>query len=172
MDRPIVRRLRYATTCSSCRTTLPAGSRGIWDATQKRATCEQCLQAKSPQIDRGRAGASAEREGQRRAERHERRIREAHPRLGGLILTFSDEPKSIRSWRVGAAGERRLGEALDALRDEGMAVLHDRRMPGTRANIDHVVISSGGVFVIDAKRYSGRVECRDRGGWFQSDHRL
>jgi Nuclease-related domain len=65
-----------------------------------------------------------------------------------------------------------LGTALERLRSEGMAVLHDRRVPGTRANIDHLLISSSGVFVVDAKRYGGRVEQRDRGGFFRTDYRL
>ena len=53
-----------------------------------------------------------------------------------------------------------------------MGVLHDRRIPGSRANIDHLVVSAAGVHVIDAKNYTGRVERRDRGDWFSTDHRL
>ncbi len=34
-----------------------------------------------------------------------------------------------------------------------MVSLHDRRIPGTRANIDHLAITPWGVWVIDAKRY-------------------
>ncbi len=61
---------------------------------------------------------------------------------------------------------------MPELRCEGFAVLHDRRIPGTRANIDHIVVSPAGVFVIDAKNWSGRVEQRDIGGWFKTDLRL
>src|SRR5690606_38162583 len=32
-------------------------------------------------------------------------------------------------------------------------VLHDRRIPRTRANIDHIVVASSGVWVVDPKRY-------------------
>jgi Nuclease-related domain len=39
-------------------------------------------------------------------------------------------------------------------------VLHDRRMPGSRANIDHVAVAASGVYVIDAKRYRGKIEVR------------
>jgi Nuclease-related domain len=53
-----------------------------------------------------------------------------------------------------------------------MSVLHDRRIPGSRANIDHIVVAPCGVFVIDAKNYKGRVEKRDRGGFFSTDCRL
>jgi hypothetical protein len=36
-------------------------------------------------------------------------------------------------------------------------VLHDLAIPGSRANIDHLVIGPGGVFVIDSKQYRGRL---------------
>jgi Nuclease-related domain len=42
----------------------------------------------------------------------------------------------------------------------GVIVLHDRRMPGGGANIDHLAVAPSGVYVIDAKRYRGRVEVR------------
>lgn len=42
----------------------------------------------------------------------------------------------------------------------GVIVLHDRRMPRSRANIDHIAIAPRGVFVIDAKRYKGKIEVR------------
>jgi hypothetical protein len=54
----------------------------------------------------------------------------------------------------------------------GIRVLHDRRVPGTRGNIDHVVVAPSGVFVVDAKRYEGRIEIRNRGNIFRRDHRL
>jgi hypothetical protein len=47
-----------------------------------------------------------------------------------------------------------------ALRDTAALLLHDRQVPGTSSNIDHIVIAGGGVFVLDAKNYSGPVERR------------
>ena len=44
--------------------------------------------------------------------------------------------------------------------------------PGSRANIDHVAITRSGVFVIDAKNYTGKVQKIDKGGWFSIDLRL
>ncbi len=44
--------------------------------------------------------------------------------------------------------------------------------PGTRANIDHLAVTPTGVWVIDAKRYSGEVARKDVGGWLSSDVRL
>ena len=51
-------------------------------------------------------------------------------------------------------------------------VLHDRKVPNTRGNIDHLVIAPNGIWIIDAKNYSGKVERRDVGGWFSVDVRL
>ena len=50
--------------------------------------------------------------------------------------------------------------------------MHDRRVPRTRGNIDHIVIAPAGVFVVDAKRYEGLIQIRDRGGLFNRDDRL
>lgn len=48
---------------------------------------------------------------------------------------------------------------------EPARVLNDRRIPGTRANIDHIVVAPSGVWVIDAKRYkSKRPELHVEGG--------
>jgi len=123
-------------------------------------------------IDRGVAGGSAAREWKRRHERREHEVRAKWGQLGGIALALSEDPHSTSSWAYGANGEARLGKLLDPLRDEGMAVLHDRRIPGSRVNIDHLVVAPWGVFVIDAKNYTGRVERRDRGGFFSTDYHL
>jgi hypothetical protein len=61
------------------------------------------------------------------------------------------------AWRRGAAGERRTARLLGPLERQGWAVLHDLAIPGTQANIDHLVIGPGGVVVIDTKQYRGRL---------------
>jgi Nuclease-related domain len=61
------------------------------------------------------------------------------------------------AWRRGAAGERRTARLLAPLERRGWAVLHDLAIPGTQANIDHLVIGPGGVLVIDTKHYRGRL---------------
>lgn len=38
-----------------------------------------------------------------------------------------------------------------------MLVLHDRRIPGSSANIDHIAVAPSGVWVVDSKRYEGKV---------------
>lgn len=54
-------------------------------------------------------------------------------------------------------GERATARILAPLAAVGSVVLHDRRIPGTTANIDHLVISRHTVHVIDSKVYRGRV---------------
>ena len=63
-----------------------------------------------------------------------------------------------------------MAKALEDTKD--VWTLHDRRVPGTRGNIDHIVVGPAGVFVIDAKNYQGKIEIRNRGWFFRPDHRL
>jgi Nuclease-related domain len=63
-----------------------------------------------------------------------------------------------RAWRRGAAGERHTARLLSPLERHGWAVLHDLAVPRSQANIDHLVIGPGGVFVIDSKQYRGRLQ--------------
>jgi hypothetical protein len=90
--------------------------------------------------------------------------------LGGVALAVSGEPQSTRAWQRGALGEQRLAEALADVAD--LRALHDRRVPGTQGNIDHLLISAAGVFVVDAKLYGGGIHIRDRGGLLTRDDHL
>lgn len=112
----------------------------------------------------GVAGASAQREYERRKNKRETRIREAHPLVGGLILALSDDPQSTKAWATGARGEEHLGRRLDGLVRPGVHVLHDRRIPPGKSNIDHIAVCPSGVFVIDAKKYKDRPILRVEGG--------
>ena len=75
----------------------------------------------------------------------------------GWELRFRPSP-AARAWRRGAAGERRTARLLVPLERHGWAVLHDLAVPGSRANLDHLLIGPGGVFVIDSKQYRGRLQ--------------
>jgi Nuclease-related domain len=78
----------------------------------------------------------------------------------------------ILAWRRGAAGERRTARLLAALERRGWAVLHDLAIPGTQANIDHLVIGPGGVIVVDSKRYRGRLRLDHDGMVWHGRHLL
>ncbi|MCU1461802.1 MAG: hypothetical protein JWO37_1877 [Acidimicrobiales bacterium] len=183
-----------------CRAAIQARSDAWWETDTKTLRCPQCgdpeaeaaitgggegtiVRSSNPPADaspavesdlslHAGAGSSADREGRRRLAKREAAIRSRHPRVGGLILALSDDPQSTKAWLQGAEGERRVGAALDAIGHAGVVALHDRRVPGSRANIDHIAIAPSGVWVIDAKRYSGQVAKKDVGGWFTADERL
>lgn len=98
------------------------------------------------------------------------------PVVGRVVTALTPKPvigpesQAVRNWKKGGVGEERLGSILDAV--QNVVMLHDRRIPRSRANIDHIAVSSAGVFVIDTKNYDGVVEKRDLGGWFRPDQRL
>jgi hypothetical protein len=77
--------------------------------------------------------------------------------VAGWGLRFRPSLDAV-AWRRGAAGERRTARLLDPLERHGWVVLHDLAVPGSRANIDHLVIGPGGVFVIDSKQYRARLQ--------------
>jgi hypothetical protein len=62
------------------------------------------------------------------------------------------------AWRKGAHGERRTARRLRRLVRRGYVAFHDLGMPGSRANIDHLLIGPTGVFVIDSKQYTGSIQ--------------
>jgi hypothetical protein len=170
-------RLRYPATCSLCGTALPARSEAHWDREARAATCRSCVEAdpaptvptqvvvepessSPPTIVRGDAGASAARRFEKLHKRREQRSRERFGRLSAIHL-------------AGSQGERALGKHLEKLHESGAIIaLHDRRIPGMRANIDHIAITRTGIYAIDAKKYAGKVQCVDKGGWFSTDWRL
>ena len=150
----------------------------MWDRSRREATCPVCASTGVPpaldtsSLSPSAAGGSAQNEADRRRRARENRVRAKLKHLGGVMLAITDEPQSTTAWSRGAEGERRLGAGLDRLAGEGVRVMHDRRRPGTRANIDHLVVAMSGIWIIDAKLYAGRIERRDVGGWFSSDARL
>jgi hypothetical protein len=81
----------------------------------------------------------------------------------GLVGVAVPAQPGGRPWRRGAVWERRTARRLAALERHGWAVLHDLALPGSRANIDHLAIGPGGVFVVDSKQYRGRLQL-DRSG--------
>lgn len=168
-------RLRYAGACIRCGAPMATGAEALYDRRLKTVQCVTCpadrVGEPETSIDVGVAGASARREYERRVAGREARVKDRFgPRLGRVILALSDQPQSTRAWNRGSEGERELAEALADLDD--VRVLNDRRVPGTRGNIDHIVIAPAGVFVVDAKWYEGTIRIRDVGGFFRRDERL
>lgn len=188
-------RLRYAGTCSRCGTSLEAGATADYDRTSKTVACVECPARRAmpergegsaaprhaitpeapPELEvvDGTAGGSAAQEFGRRHEARQQRIQTNHPRIGKFLLAVFDDPQSTTAWATGAVGEQRLGEMLAGIAGSTVRVLHDRRIPKTTANIDHLVVCSSGIFVVDAKRYrDARPELRVEGGLFRPRQEL
>jgi hypothetical protein len=163
-------RLRYSGTCRVCGLELPAKTEAIYERSSKTIRCithdsaSAALPDVSEAVDTGSPGASARREFERRKAKRAEQTRTKHPKLGGLILALSDDPQSTKAWDTGALGEERLGNRLNELASDALRVLHDRRIPGTKANIDHIAVAPTGVYVIDAKKYTGRPQLKIEGG--------
>lgn len=150
--------------------------RAWWDSTARTVTCAGCwnrVAAPTPPasiggpspLDCGQPGRSLDRESERRRSNRERRTREAHPHIGGLLLALREAPQHELAFRQGAAGERAVAEALaKRTSDRPVVILHNRRMTGGLGDIDHIAIAPTGVYVIDTKNWAGRVEIKTP--WF------
>jgi hypothetical protein len=114
------------------------------------------------EVDSGTGGDSARREHERRRTRRHARVTERNPRTAKLRLAFAKAPQSETAWATGAAGEQLVAESLASGCGEHVVLLHDRRIPGSRANIDHLAIGPSGVWVIDTKNYKGKVRIERR----------
>jgi hypothetical protein len=78
--------------------------------------------------------------------------------IGAVMARPRPDPQR---WSRGAEGERATAALLERLPARKWVVLHDRRVPGSRANIDHLVVGPTGVWVVDTKALRAEV----RAGW-------
>lgn len=169
-------------TCLACQLTEPTAEAPTRTATvtsltspsETSSTVTSSSLVPVEPIDHGVGGVSAAKEYDRRTARHDRQIEAKWGvgRVGRIAKFLSNEPQSTVAWAKGAEGERRLALRLTVELSDVAIVLHDRKVLRTRGNIDHIVVAATGVWVIDAKNYSGKVEQRDLGGWFKTDKQL
>jgi Nuclease-related domain len=80
--------------------------------------------------------------------------------------------EQARTWQRGAHGERRTACLLNRLTRDGYVVFHDLAVPGSDANVDHLVIGRSGVFVIDSKQWTGEVRQGADGLAWHNHYRL
>ena len=66
--------------------------------------------------------------------------------------------QKFKIWRSGAKGEENVAKCLKHLGDR-YHVFHDVMLQGKRGDIDHVVVGSNGVFVIETKNNNGTISC-------------
>jgi hypothetical protein len=91
--------------------------------------------------------------------------------LVGWRLRFRPSEQA-RTWQRGAHGERHTARLLDRLTRGGFVVFHDLAIPGSPANVDHLVIGPSGVFVIDSKQWTGDVHQGRDGLVWHNHYRL
>src|SRR3954447_3453321 len=168
--RPRELRLRYPATCASCTISLTKGTEAIWDPSAKTVTCLACSPGRTP--DAGDAGASAAAEGARRAERKVDEVRRKYGDHAAEVAREMAARDAERSWGKGSEGESSLAGYITREVGDAMVALHDRLIPGTRGNIDHIFVSPTGVWVVDAKAYKGKVVKRDVGPFWRPDNEL
>ena len=165
-------RLRYPATCSVCGISLSAGTEAFWDRAAKAALCLACGPAAMPS-DTGVAGASAAAEGERRLNQ---RVTRARRRYGDFAAEVAQQvaadEQSIASWRKGSGGESRLAAFVEREVGDRVIALHDRVIPGTRRNIDHIFVAPSGVWVVDAKSYKRKVVKRDVGPFWRTENKV
>jgi len=183
--------LRRDDVCSLCGDTLLVGTKALWNPSKRLVMCLN-LHSESPlssdqdvhvmigedaslnevAYDKGKAGGSAMAKGDHLIKAREERVMsrfKKFPKIGKLVLAVSDEPQSTRAWEAGAEGEIAIGRQLDLLAEKyKFLVIHDRLIPKSKANIDHIAITQSGVIVIDAKNYQGTVQVKDQSGFFSA----
>jgi hypothetical protein len=76
----------------------------------------------------------------------------AIPVIAYCAFRFWKALKESKQLRLGRDGERAVAEQLDVLKRQGAVVFHDLIVDGF--NVDHIVLSSRGVFVIETKTHT------------------
>lgn len=73
------------------------------------------------------------------------------------LRTRSDKlARQATVWESGAEREPSVRRKLSEL-PAGFTVLHDLALPDEEGRLDHLVIGNGGLYLVDAKKYSGRL---------------
>jgi len=168
---------KRAGTCSQCGAELPVGAIAFWDSELRTLRCEghQALDTvlitpSAPVNTFGIAAGSAEEMRSKYAKRDlEKSIKEKerftkdHSFLSKYISPKQIESHESKAWAKGVQGELEVGHRLDEIaKSNGFITIHDRKMPNSKANIDHLAVTSSGIFIVDAKNYEGKIEVRKR----------
>jgi hypothetical protein len=81
----------------------------------------------------------------------------------GMARSIWGRRQTTEAWGIGGKGEEAVGSTLAQLASKGVISIHDRKIPGSRANIDHIAVAASGIYVIDAKVVSGKMSSRRTG---------
>ena len=163
-------RLRYPGNCAICGIALSPGTEAFWDRERKAATCVACAAATTPEP--GGAGASAESEGERRKTKRVEDVRKTYGDHAAAVAEAMAAKEIAGSWGKGSAGESWLAKFVEQKVGDAVIALHDRLIPGTKGNIDHIFVAPTGVWVVDAKAYKGRIVRKDVGPFWREQNEV
>jgi len=124
-------------------------------------------------VDAGVAGASAAAEGARRRTRKVDAVRREYGDHAAAVADVLAARDEAASWGKGSQGESRLARYVAKEVGDSVIAVHDRLIPGSRGNIDHLFVGPSGVWVVDAKAgYEGKVVQRDVGPIWRRENEL
>jgi len=134
--------LRYGGTCDACGKKIAIKEVGWHDAEVKKVRCADCG---PPPAEAGGGELSDK--------------RELRPDpVGGSAALREAQSRHDPKWLKGATGEYFMDQSLHRRLNENAIILTDRAVPGTKTNIDHIVVASSGVWIIDSKKWKGKIE--------------
>lgn len=133
--------LRFGGTCDSCGAKIEKREVGWHDPDAQKARCTSCGPAP---VETPPSSESPPSKG-------------VDP-VGGSAALREGRTRRDPKWVKGAAGEYLMDLSLHKHVNEGAVILTDRSVPGTKSNIDHIVVAPSGVWIIDSKNWRGKIE--------------
>lgn len=144
--------LRYGGKCISCGGKIAPEETAWHDPDVKKVTCKRCWSEHAPLIHP--------------------ETKATNDVVGGSSTLKWSEQGDRRNRRKGAAGEYVMDRHLHRELQNGEIIFNDCQVPNGRGNIDHIVVASSGVWVIDTKYWAGRIEYKNVGGLTRGSDRL
>ena len=142
---------RNSAPCSNCHEKVEQGSRGWTNSEQPRGERVRCLKCGPLEVNEFTDKSSPTAE------------LFPDPVAGTSALRQDKRYRGDANLR-GAQGEYLMGGYLAGELTPGSKVLTDRKVPDdSDANIDHIVVASSGIWVIDSKKWTGEIRYRSPG---------
>jgi Nuclease-related domain len=144
--------LWYDGVCSSCGVKTLPGAKAWYDPDPKQVTCRACWSDATQLV-----------------------VTSGDPvrfPVGGSSALKWSEDGHARNRKKAATGEYLMDRYLYRELQNGEVILSDRRVPNGKGNLDHIVVTSSGVWIIATKNWGGRIECKNTGGIRSDDERL
>lgn len=163
--------LRFDGVCCVCGISLSPRAVAMWDRVAKKVTCLACA-VDGGEPEPGVAGASAAAEGIRRRDNRIEDVRRKYGDHAAAVAREMAERDSAATWGKGSRGESRLAAFVEREVGDAVIPLHDRLIPGTRGNIDHIFVAASGVWVVDAKALKGNVVQREVGSIWRRENQV